>query len=141
MSIFIFLIPLHMADLGNSDCCRYRSLVKNHCHIEISQLWVWKGACFQFFQPQPTKIAYNFCVAKALVLLVQLEVQYFHPHASLTAAVGLNRVTPIDFSVTLGTPTFALGAEAGYETTSSKLTKYTAGITVTKPDSCASIIL
>ncbi|KAL8528825.1 hypothetical protein ACS0TY_006324 [Phlomoides rotata] len=71
----------------------------------------------------------------------KLEVQYFHPHASLTAAVGLNRVTPIDFSVTLGTPTFALGAEAGYETTSSKLTKYTAGITVTKPDSCASIIL
>ncbi|KAL0377907.1 UNVERIFIED_CONTAM: Mitochondrial outer membrane protein porin 2 [Sesamum radiatum] len=71
----------------------------------------------------------------------KLEVQYFHPHASLTAAVGLNNAPPLDFSVTLGTPTFALGAEAGYETTSGKLTKYTAGITVTKPDACASVIL
>lgn len=74
-------------------------------------------------------------------VLVQLEFQYFHPHASLTAAVTHHRTPPIDFSATLGTPTFALGAEAGYETTSRKLTKYTAGITVTKPDSCASIIL
>ncbi|CAI9766865.1 unnamed protein product [Fraxinus pennsylvanica] len=71
----------------------------------------------------------------------KLEFQYFHPHASLTAAVGLNQSPPLDLSVTLGTPTFALGAEAGYETTTGKLTKYTAGITVTKPDSCASIIL
>ncbi|KAK4486722.1 hypothetical protein RD792_006706 [Penstemon davidsonii] len=71
----------------------------------------------------------------------KLEFQYFHPHASLTAAVGLNQRPPLDFSVTLGTPTFALGAEAGYETISGKLTKYTAGITVTKPDSCASVIL
>ncbi|CAA3017841.1 mitochondrial outer membrane porin 2-like [Olea europaea subsp. europaea] len=71
----------------------------------------------------------------------KLEFQYFHAHASLTAAVGLNQSPPLDLSVTLGTPTFALGAEAGYETTSGKLTKYTAGITVTKPESCASIIL
>ncbi|KAL6498202.1 Voltage-dependent anion-selective channel protein 2 [Orobanche gracilis] len=71
----------------------------------------------------------------------KLEFQYFHPNASLTASVGLKQAPPVDFSVTLGTPTFALGAEAGYETTSGKLTKYTAGITVTKPDSCASVIL
>ncbi|CAA2958481.1 mitochondrial outer membrane porin 2-like [Olea europaea subsp. europaea] len=71
----------------------------------------------------------------------KLEFQYFHTHASLTAAVGLNQSPPLDLSVTLGTPTFALGAEAGYETTTGKLIKYTAGITVTKPDSCASIIL
>ncbi|KAK4477444.1 hypothetical protein RD792_016667 [Penstemon davidsonii] len=71
----------------------------------------------------------------------KVEVQYFHPHASLSAAVGLSQAPPVDFSVTLGTPTFALGAEAGYETTSGKLTKYTAGITITKPESCASVIL
>ncbi|KAH6823671.1 voltage dependent anion channel 2 [Perilla frutescens var. hirtella] len=71
----------------------------------------------------------------------KMEFQYFHPHASLTAAVSLHQTPPIDFSATLGTPTFALGAEAGYETASRKLTKYTAGITVTKPDSCASITL
>ncbi|XP_073065284.1 mitochondrial outer membrane protein porin 2-like [Primulina eburnea] len=71
----------------------------------------------------------------------KLEFQYFHPHASIAAAVGLNKAPPIDFSVTLGTPTFALGIEAGYETSSRKLVKYTAGITVTQPDSCSSIIL
>ncbi|XP_057806769.1 mitochondrial outer membrane protein porin 2-like [Salvia miltiorrhiza] len=71
----------------------------------------------------------------------KLEFQYFHPHASLTAAVSLHQTPPVNFSATLGTPTFALGAEAAYETSSRKLTKYTAGITVTKPDSCASITL
>ncbi|KAL3637703.1 Mitochondrial outer membrane protein porin [Castilleja foliolosa] len=48
----------------------------------------------------------------------KLELQYFHPHASLSTAVGLSQAPPIDFSFTLGTPTFALGAEAGYETSS-----------------------
>ncbi|XP_073156169.1 mitochondrial outer membrane protein porin 2 [Henckelia pumila] len=71
----------------------------------------------------------------------KLEIQYFHPHASLTAAVGMNQTPPIDVSLTLGTPMVALGAEAGYDTTSGKLTKYTAGISVTKPDSCASVLV
>ncbi|GAA0171483.1 hypothetical protein Leryth_020896 [Lithospermum erythrorhizon] len=71
----------------------------------------------------------------------KLEVQYFHPHASLTTAVGFTKSPAVDVSVTLGTSTFAFGAEAGYDTTSGNLTKYTAGISVTKPDSCASIIL
>ncbi|PSS30695.1 Eukaryotic porin/Tom40 protein [Actinidia chinensis var. chinensis] len=71
----------------------------------------------------------------------KLEVQYFHHHATFTTAVALNQSPAVDLSATLGTPTFAFGAEAGYETTSGKLTKYTAGISVTRPDSCASIIL
>lgn len=72
----------------------------------------------------------------------KLEVQYFHHHATFTTAVALNQQTPaIDVSATIGTPTFALGAEAGYETSSGKLTKYTAGISVAKPDASASIVL
>ncbi|KAM3394697.1 mitochondrial outer membrane protein porin 2 [Capsicum galapagoense] len=71
----------------------------------------------------------------------KLETQYFHHHATFTAAVALKQSPAIDLSMTLGTPTFALGAEASYETETSKLTKYTAGISVTKPDSCAAIIL
>lgn len=71
----------------------------------------------------------------------QLEVQYFHYHATLTSAVALTQAPNVDLSATIGTPTFAIGAEAGYETSSSKLTKYTAGITVNKPDSSASIVL
>lgn len=71
----------------------------------------------------------------------KLEVQYFHYHATLQSAVALTQAPTVDLSATIGTPTFAIGAEAGYETSSSKLTKYTAGITVNKPDSSASIVL
>lgn len=72
---------------------------------------------------------------------MQVEFQYYHPHANFTTAVGLKQSPAVDLSVALGTSTFALGAEAGYETTSDKFTKYTAGTSVTKPDSLASIIL
>uniref|UniRef100_A0A161ZMV8 Voltage-dependent anion-selective channel protein n=1 Tax=Daucus carota subsp. sativus TaxID=79200 RepID=A0A161ZMV8_DAUCS len=71
----------------------------------------------------------------------KLEVQYFHHHANLTTAVALSQTPSVDLSATIGTPTFALGAEAVYQTSSGKFTKYTAGITITKPDACASIIL
>ncbi|RVX23321.1 Mitochondrial outer membrane protein porin 2 [Vitis vinifera] len=71
----------------------------------------------------------------------KLEVQYFHDHATLTTSVALNQSPAVDLSVTIGTPSIAFGAEAGYDTTSGCFTKYTAGISVAKPDSCASIIL
>ncbi|KAK9990768.1 hypothetical protein SO802_025753 [Lithocarpus litseifolius] len=71
----------------------------------------------------------------------KLEVQYFHDHATLTTAVALNQSPAIDVSATIGTPSIAFGAEAGYDTTTGNFTKYTAGLSVTKPDSSASIIL
>ncbi|KAA3461457.1 mitochondrial outer membrane protein porin 2-like [Gossypium australe] len=71
----------------------------------------------------------------------KLEVQYFHDHATVTATVGLNQTPGVDVTATIGTPTIAFGAEAGYDTTSGNFTKYTAGISMTKLDSCASIIL
>nr|XP_043606171.1 mitochondrial outer membrane protein porin 2-like isoform X2 [Erigeron canadensis] len=71
----------------------------------------------------------------------KLEVQYSHYHASLTSAVALSQTPTVDVSATIGTPTFVIGAEAGYETSSGNLTKYTAGISVNKPDSSASIVL
>ncbi|MBA0688452.1 hypothetical protein Goari_006239, partial [Gossypium aridum] len=71
----------------------------------------------------------------------KLEVQYFHDHATVTTTVGLNQTPGVDVAATIGTPTIAFGAEAGYDTTSGNFTKYTAGISMTKPDSCASIIL
>ena len=76
-----------------------------------------------------------------LFRLWQLEVQYFHDHATLTTAIALNQAPIIDFSATIGTPSFALGAEAGYDTQIGRFSKYTAGISVTKPDSSAAIIL
>lgn len=71
----------------------------------------------------------------------KLEVQYFHHHATFSTAAALNKSPVVDVSATLGTPTIAFGAEAGYDTTSGNFTKYTAGIGVTKPESSASIIL
>ncbi|KAG5241532.1 VDAC2.1 family protein [Salix suchowensis] len=71
----------------------------------------------------------------------KLEVQYFHDRASFTTAVALNQSPAIDVTATIGTPTIAFGAEAGYDTTLGSFTKYTAGISVTKPDSYASVIL
>lgn len=71
----------------------------------------------------------------------KLEVQYFHDHATFTTAVASNQSPAIDFSATIGTPSIAFGAEAGYDTTSGNFTKYTAGISVTQSVYNASIML
>uniref|UniRef100_A0A7N0T4P1 Uncharacterized protein n=1 Tax=Kalanchoe fedtschenkoi TaxID=63787 RepID=A0A7N0T4P1_KALFE len=71
----------------------------------------------------------------------KLEAQYFHDHATFTTAVSLNQTPVVDLSATLGNPTIAFGAEAGYETSTGNFTKYTAGIGVTQPDSSASVLL
>ncbi|GAB2282708.1 Voltage-dependent anion-selective channel protein 2 [Dionaea muscipula] len=71
----------------------------------------------------------------------KLELQYFHDHATFTTATILDKSAAINVSGTIGTPTIAFGAEAGYDPTSGNFTKYTAGIGVTKPESSASIIL
>ncbi|EEF37098.1 mitochondrial outer membrane protein porin 2 [Ricinus communis] len=71
----------------------------------------------------------------------KLEVQYFHDHATFTTALALSKSPGVDVSATIGTPAIAFGAEASYDTTTGNFTKYTSGISVTKPDSCASIIL
>ncbi|PPS18928.1 hypothetical protein GOBAR_AA01633 [Gossypium barbadense] len=71
----------------------------------------------------------------------KLEVQYFHHHATFTTTIALYKTPVVDATATIGTPSIAFGAEAGYDPTKGNFTKYTAGISVTKPDSCASIIL
>lgn len=75
------------------------------------------------------------------VFFLQLEVQYFHDHATFTTAATLKQSPVVDISATLGNPTIAFGAEAGYEASTGNFTKYTAGIGVTQPDSSASILL
>ncbi|OAP06497.1 hypothetical protein AXX17_AT3G44100 [Arabidopsis thaliana] len=71
----------------------------------------------------------------------KLEVQYFHDHATVTAAAALQQNPLIDVTAALGSPTISFGAEAGYDTTSRTFTKYNVGVSVTKPDQCVSIIL
>eukprot|EP00262_Sarcandra_glabra_P005229 TRINITY_DN1660_c0_g1_i1.p1 TRINITY_DN1660_c0_g1~~TRINITY_DN1660_c0_g1_i1.p1 ORF type:complete len:277 (-),score=50.14 TRINITY_DN1660_c0_g1_i1:244-1074(-) len=71
----------------------------------------------------------------------KLEVQYFHDHASFTSAVALNKSPTVDLSGTIGTHTFAVGAEAGFNPSLGSFTKYSAGLSVTKPDASAAVIL
>lgn len=71
----------------------------------------------------------------------KVEAQYFHEHATFTAAVGLRKSPDVDFSATIGTPTIAFGAGASYSPTSNDLSKYNAGVSLTKPDYNASVIL
>ncbi|PIN03131.1 Porin/voltage-dependent anion-selective channel protein [Handroanthus impetiginosus] len=71
----------------------------------------------------------------------KVEVQYFHEHASLTTAVGLNKSPAFDVSATIGTPSVAFGTEASYLVTSGSFAKYKAGFSLKTPNVCASAIL
>ncbi|KAJ6872039.1 mitochondrial outer membrane protein porin 2-like [Populus alba x Populus x berolinensis] len=71
----------------------------------------------------------------------KFEVQYLHQHASFTGALGLNKSPAVDFSAAIGTPSIAFGAEATYITASGEFAKYNTGVSLTKPDSNASVIL
>ncbi|KAK2372530.1 voltage dependent anion channel [Trifolium repens] len=71
----------------------------------------------------------------------KLEIQYFHPHATLTSVAALKQNPIVDVSATVGTPTVAFGAEAGYDTKSGSFTKYNTGISFTRLDSSASVII
>ena len=71
----------------------------------------------------------------------KVEVQYLHDHAGFTTAVDLNCNPAIDFSLTIGTPGIAFGAETSYSTSVGKLTKYNAGLCLKLPSSTASVIL
>ncbi|XP_058778066.1 mitochondrial outer membrane protein porin 2-like [Vicia villosa] len=71
----------------------------------------------------------------------KLEIQYFHDHATITSVATLKQSPIFDVSATFGTPTAAFGAEAGYDTKSGHFTKYNTGISFTKADSSAAVII
>jgi voltage-dependent anion channel protein 2 len=68
-------------------------------------------------------------------------VQYFHENASFATAVGMKPSPVVELSGTVGAHGLAFGAEAGYDTATGKLTKYSAGIGVTKPEYHSAFIL
>lgn len=71
----------------------------------------------------------------------KVEAQYFHENASFATAVGMKPSPVVEFSGTVGPKGLAFGAEAAFDTSSGKFTKYSAGIGVTKPDFHAAFIL
>ncbi|KAL0352164.1 UNVERIFIED_CONTAM: Mitochondrial outer membrane protein porin 2 [Sesamum calycinum] len=64
----------------------------------------------------------------------KIEIQYFHEHSSLTAAVGLNKSPALDVSATIGTPCVAFGTEASYLVSSGTFMKYNAGFSLKTPN-------
>lgn len=71
----------------------------------------------------------------------KLEVQYFHHHASLSSALALKQSPTLDLSATVGSHGIAFGAEAGFDTASGAFTKYSAGVSLKKPEYDASLII
>ncbi|KAL2936582.1 Mitochondrial outer membrane protein porin 2 [Bienertia sinuspersici] len=70
----------------------------------------------------------------------KLELQYFRDHAAFCSSVSFNKPLLFDVSATFGTPNTVIGVEAGYDTCSD-FTKYNAGVSMSKPDYCASLVL
>ncbi|CAN7067189.1 unnamed protein product [Brassica rapa subsp. trilocularis] len=70
-----------------------------------------------------------------------LDVQYIHPHATLHSSIGLNPTALLDLSASIGSQTVCLGGEVGFDTASSLLAKYNAGIGFNKPDFSAALML
>eukprot|EP00252_Welwitschia_mirabilis_P014515 TRINITY_DN3184_c0_g1_i1.p1 TRINITY_DN3184_c0_g1~~TRINITY_DN3184_c0_g1_i1.p1 ORF type:complete len:170 (-),score=31.65 TRINITY_DN3184_c0_g1_i1:191-700(-) len=66
---------------------------------------------------------------------------YLHEHLGISSAVGLASKPLVDFSAAIGTETFTVGGEVSYDTALGLLTKYNAGIGITKPEFNASVVL
>lgn len=71
----------------------------------------------------------------------KVEVQYSHDYTGISAGVGLAASPLIDLSCVIGSKDLAVGGEVGFDTASGKLTKYNAGLSFSKPDFTASLLL
>lgn len=73
--------------------------------------------------------------------ILQLDLQYFHPHAAIDSSIGLHPSPLLEFSAAIGSKNFSLGGDVGFDTTSASFTKYNAGLSLNKPDFSAALIL
>ncbi|KAJ1433492.1 Porin domain superfamily [Sesbania bispinosa] len=71
----------------------------------------------------------------------KLDVQYLHPHAAIDSSIGLNPSPQLELSAAIGSKELCMGAEVGFNTTSSSFTKYNAGIAFNKSDFSAALML
>jgi voltage-dependent anion channel protein 2 len=72
---------------------------------------------------------------------MQLELQFKHDYAGVSTNVGLTPSPIIEFSSVFGSSEVALGGDVGYDTGAGDFTKYTAGLSYTKPDFTAALFL
>ncbi|XP_010259833.1 PREDICTED: mitochondrial outer membrane protein porin 4 isoform X2 [Nelumbo nucifera] len=71
----------------------------------------------------------------------KLDVRYIHPHASINSSIGLTPTPLLELAATIGSKELGFGGEIAFDTASSSLTKYNAGIGLFKPDFSAALIL
>ena len=73
--------------------------------------------------------------------ITQVEVQYKHGYASVSTSVGLTPSPIMEFSTVFGANEIGLGGEVGFDSVTSALTKYNAGLSYSKPDFTAALFL
>ncbi|PKI50694.1 mitochondrial outer membrane protein porin 4 [Punica granatum] len=71
----------------------------------------------------------------------KLDVQYLHHRAAIESSIGLNPAPVLELSAALGSKDLSLGGEITLDTASASLTKYNAGIGLSRPDFSAALLL
>ncbi|XP_010492333.1 PREDICTED: mitochondrial outer membrane protein porin 3-like [Camelina sativa] len=71
----------------------------------------------------------------------KLELQYLHDYAGISTSVGLTGSPTVNFSGVVGTNVLALGTDVSFETDSGNFKHFNAGLSFTKEDLIASLIL
>ncbi|PNX94762.1 mitochondrial outer membrane protein porin [Trifolium pratense] len=69
------------------------------------------------------------------------EIQYLHDYAGISASVGLTANPIVNLSGVIGTNVTALGSDLSYDSKTGEVTKFNAGVSFTKDDLVASLIL
>lgn len=80
-------------------------------------------------------------VIDLFVYFLQVELQYLHDYAGISASFGLTANPVVNFASVLGTSALAAGADLSFDTASGAFTKYNAAVTVTNADLIASLTL
>lgn len=70
-----------------------------------------------------------------------MELQYQHEYAGISTSLGLTANPIINFSIVLGKPNIAVGADLSFDTASRNLTKVNAGLSYTNTDLIAALTL
>lgn len=67
--------------------------------------------------------------------------QYLHEYAGLTVTAGLTTNPVVGMSAVFGTGAISFGADVAFDTATSNLTKYNAGMSLTSAEIVASLTL
>jgi voltage-dependent anion channel protein 2 len=71
----------------------------------------------------------------------QEEIQYLHDYTGISTSVGLTANPIVKLSSVIGNNVTALRGDLSYDSKTGEVTKFNAGLTVTKDDLVASLIL